>query len=298
MIKVANAPCSWGVIENIEGERITYEKVLNEIQETGYTGTELGDWGFMPTDPVQLSEELTSRGLEMVGSWVNVHMHDASQLDSDVETAVRTAKLMAAVGGRTPIVVLGNDPFVDPVRTGNAGRITTEHEMSAEMWKTFTTGAETIAKAVKEEVGLRTVLHHHVGTWVETPAETRKFLANTDPTLVGLVFDTGHYKFGGGVPAEGLEEFWDRIWLIHFKGYSEEIASRSRAEKWDAVKSYENGVFSELATADIAFEPLAQFIANKNYDGWMVVEQDVLPGMGQPRESARRNREYLRSIGL
>jgi inosose dehydratase len=29
-----------------------------------------------------------------------------------------------------------------------------------------------------------------------------------------------------------------------------------------------------------------------------VVEQDVLPGMGRPKESARRNREYLTGIGL
>jgi inosose dehydratase len=32
--------------------------------------------------------------------------------------------------------------------------------------------------------------------------------------------------------------------------------------------------------------------------GWIVVEQDVLPGMGTPKESAQRNREYLKSIGL
>ncbi len=298
MIKVANAPCSWGVIENIEGERITWEKVLHEIQETGYVGTELGDWGFMPTDPAHLSHELNSRGLEMVGSWVSVHMHDASQLNADIEVAVRTAQLMAAVGGDTPIVVLGNDPFVDPVRTGNAGRITSEHEMGAAQWKTFCSGAEAIARAVKDEAGLRTVLHHHVGTWIETPEETKRFLENTDPALVGLVFDTGHWKFGGGDPLQGIKAFWDRIWHVHFKGYSEEIAQTSREHRWNAVKSYENGVFSELETADIDFAPLADFLKERDYDGWIVVEQDVLPGMGKPKESAQRNRDYLRTIGL
>jgi len=298
MIKVANAPCSWGVIENIEGERITWETVLNEIQATGYVGTELGDWGFMPTDPARLADELTSRGLEMVGSWVSVHMHDAAYLGDDIAVAVKTAALMAAVGGETPIVVLGNDPFVDPVRTGNAGRITVEHGMSAEQWNTFCAGAEAIARAVKEETGLRTVLHHHVGTWVETPAETARFLEHTDPALVGLVYDTGHWTFGGGDPLAGIAEHWDRIWHVHFKGFSRAVADRSRAEEWDAVKAYENGVFSELATADIDFPPIAEFLKNRNYDGWIVVEQDVLPGMGRPKESARRNREYLRGIGL
>lgn len=298
MIKIGNAPCSWGVIENIEGERTTYVQVIDEIHETGYTGTELGDWGFMPTDPARLQDELAKRQLDMIGSWINVHMHEASRLDEDIEVAVRTAKLMAAVAGEAPIVVLGNDPFVDPVRTGNAGRITAEHEMTAEMWKNYVNGSEAIARAVKDETGQRTVLHHHVGTWVETPEETRRYLENTDPDLVGLVFDTGHWKFAGGDPVGGLKTFWDRIWHVHFKGFSQEVADRSRAERWDAVKSYENGVFSELATAAIDFKPMADFLRAQDYDGWIVVEQDVLPGMGAPKESARRNREYLRSIDL
>lgn len=298
MTRVANAPCSWGVIENIEGERTTWEQVLDEIAGTGYEGTELGDWGFMPTDPARLSDELAKRNLAMIGSWINVHMTEPDKLKADTDQAVMTAKLMAAVGGTTPIVVLGNDPFVHPVRTGNAGRIKPEHGMSAEQWKNFIAGAETIARAVKEETGLRTVLHHHVGTWVETPEETKRFLENSNPDLVGLVYDTGHWKFGGGDPAEGLKRWWDRIWHVHFKGYSAEIGNRARSEGWDAVKAYENGVFSELATADIDFKPLADFVKQQNFDGWVVVEQDVLPGMGKPRESAQRNRDYLKSIGL
>jgi hypothetical protein len=59
MIKIANAPCSWGALEfDLEGEAPNYVQVLNEIAETGYAGTELGDWGFMPTDPEKLSQEI------------------------------------------------------------------------------------------------------------------------------------------------------------------------------------------------------------------------------------------------
>lgn len=298
MIRVANAPCSWGVIENIEGERTTWEQVVNEIRDTGYVGTELGDWGFMPTDPARLTDELHGRGLAMVGSWITTHMHMPERLAEDIDVAVRTARLMAAVEGTTPLVVLGNDPFIDPVRTGFAGRITPDHEMSAGAWEQFCAAANAIASAVREETGLRTVLHHHVGTWVETPAETRRFLDGTDPELVGLVFDTGHWVFAGGDALEGLTSLWDRIWHVHFKGFSQQIADRSRAEQWDAVRSYENGVFSELATAAIDFKPLVEFLKQRDYDGWVVVEQDVLPGMGRPKESAQRNREFLRSIGL
>jgi inosose dehydratase len=272
--------------------------VLNEIVETGYAGTELGDWGFMPTDPKKLSDELQSRGLALIASWVNVHMHEPSRRREDIDLAVMTARLMAEVGGATPKVVLGNDPFVDPVRTEFSGRIKPEHEMSAEQWNSFVEGAETIAKVVKEETGLSTVLHQHVGTWVETPEETRRFLENANAGLVGLCFDSGHWAFGGGDPVEGLKMWRDRIWHVHFKGYNEEVGELARREGWGAIQAWEAGVFSELEDAAIDFPALANILEETGYDGWIVVEQDVLPGMGKPKESAQRNRDYLKSIGI
>ena len=56
-LRVGNAPCSWGTLEfdQPKGEQITFDRMLDELVETGYTGTELGDWGFMPTDPKALT---------------------------------------------------------------------------------------------------------------------------------------------------------------------------------------------------------------------------------------------------
>ena len=45
MIQVANAPCSWGVIENTEGERKTYLDVINEMSAAGYAGNRAGRLG-------------------------------------------------------------------------------------------------------------------------------------------------------------------------------------------------------------------------------------------------------------
>src|SRR5690242_12797500 len=103
MIKVANAPCSWGVLEfDLEGNAATYEQVLNEIVETGYQGTELGDWGFMPTDPSQLRKEIHSRGLALLGAFVPVMLKDPEAHVGGIEVAVRTARLLADVQGDQP----------------------------------------------------------------------------------------------------------------------------------------------------------------------------------------------------
>ncbi len=297
-MKVANAPCSWGVIENVGGERGGYTQVLDEMRGTGYAGTELGDWGFMPTDPQVLRQELAARSLKLLASWVSVRLYDLAGHSQSEADAVRTARLLAEAGGPHALIVLGDDPYTDPLRTLHAGRIRPEHEMSEPQWRIFAEGANRVAHAVKRETGLRTVFHHHIGTWVETPEETAKLLRLTDPEVLGLCFDTGHYCFGGGDPMEGIRRHADRIWHVHFKDFEPTVAERSRREGWDAIQSVEQGVFCELGRGDVDFPGILNILKKQEYQGWIVVEQDVMPGMGSPKESAQRNRAYLRHIGL
>jgi inosose dehydratase len=298
MLQVANAPCSWGVIENIAGERYDYARVLDEIAATGYVGTELGDWGFMPTNPAKLDAEIAARKLSLLASWVSVHLHDASKHQQSADDCVRTAKLLAAVGGPDCFIVLGNDPYTDPVRTKNAGRITPEMGMSDAQWEVFAKGANYVAQRVMDEAGLRTIFHHHIGTWVETPVETQRLMDMTNPDILGLAFDTGHWKFGGGDEIAGIRQHKDRIWHVHFKDHEPNVARQSREQQWDGPTSVGHGVFCELGQGNVDFPAVLQVLRDIGYDGWIVVEQDVLPGMGTPKESARRNREYLAGIGL
>jgi len=302
VIRLGNAPCSWGVIEGIdeggESEGGEYRRVLDEMRETGYAGTELGEWGFMPTDPARLREELGARGLALIGSWVSVFLHDQERHEQSAHDAVRTARQLAAIGGAECVIVLGNDPYGDPMRTANAGRITPNMGMDDATWEVFAAGATRAARAVRDETGLRTVFHHHIGTWVETPQETRLLMDMTDPTLLGLCFDTGHWQFAGGDPVAGIEEYAGRIWHAHFKDCAPDIAARSRVEGWDGVTAVGHGVFCELGQGGVPFPAVRDALDRAGYGGWIVVEQDVLPGMGAPKESARRNREYLASIGL
>src|SRR5947209_4925363 len=136
-ILVGNAPCSWGVIENVAGERGGYAQVLDEMHETGFAGTELGDWGFMPTNPTALRQELAARNLKLLASWVSVYLHDPSRLAESEAAAVRTGRLLAEVGGPNDLIVLGNDPYTDLMRTKYAGRIKPEQGMSEAQWQSF-----------------------------------------------------------------------------------------------------------------------------------------------------------------
>ena len=298
MIKIANAPCSWGALEfELEGKAPDYVQVLNEIVETGYEGTELGDWGFMPTDPQKLSEEIHGRNLKLLGAFVPVALKKPEAHQAGIDVAVRTARLMAAVEGDLPFIILADENGSIPVRTKNAGRVTPEMGLSESEWQIFAEGAEKVAAAVKKETGLRTAFHHHCAGYVETPTEIEKLMSLTDPSLLGLVFDCGHYRFGGGDPVEGLKKYGKRVWHFHFKDYHPEFGKQGIKEGWDYFQSVSAGVFCELGKGEVNFPALLAELKKIGFEGWGVVEQDVLPGMGKPKESAKRNREYIRSLG-
>ncbi len=300
-LRVGNAPCSWGTLEfeGTKADQIGFERMLDELVETGYTGTELGDWGYMPTDAEALKHELSRRGVLMLGAFVPVALKDASSHAAGIEAAVRTARLLAAVGREpAPFLVLADNNGSVDTRTNNAGRIRPEQGLTDAEWKVFADGANAIAKAVMDATKLRTVFHHHCAGYVETPQEISRFLELTDPLTVGLVFDTGHYVFGSGDcnVVAGLERFKDRIWYVHLKDCRPEIARKSREENWDYFQSLRQGIFCELGKGCVEFPKVLQWLKRRDYRGYVLVEQDVLPGMGAPKQSALRNRQYLQSI--
>lgn len=297
-ISVGNAPCSWGVLEfDLDGEAAGYAQVLDEMKQAGYAGTELGDWDFMPTDPAALRQEMEARGLSMLGAFVPAGLANADAHADGVALALKTARLLAPVNQKA-FIVLADENGTDPVRTKNAGRIQPSEGLSESQWETFASGANTVARAVLEETGLRTVFHHHCAGYVETPAEVATLLERTDAKLLGLCLDMGHYRYGGGDPGEALEKHADRIWHVHYKDCHAEIAARARSEEWDYFEAVKHGVFCELGQGTVDFPGITETLNRQGYQDWIVVEQDVLPGMGTPIESATRNREYLRTLGL
>ena len=299
-IAIANAPCSWGASDDFPtaGDAPGYAQVLDEIARAGYAGTELGDWGFLPTDPAALRDELSGRKLALAGAFVPVRLSNPAAHDGGEELALRTASLLVegANGQNTPVVVLADD--VNPDRVRVAGRATASDGLDDAQWHIVAQVAERIARVVRERTGLRTAFHHHAGTYIETPDEVTRLMELTDAGLLGLCLDTGHYTYGGGDALDAARRFGERIWHVHAKDCDRDVLARARDERWDYFRAVRSRLFCELGRGIVDLAAVLGELQQRGYRGWVVVEDEIAPGTGVPLESATRDREFLRGLGF
>jgi inosose dehydratase len=167
--------------------------MLDELIETGYTGTELGDWGYMPTDPEALNAELAKRNhLVMLGAFVPVALKNPATHADGVAKAVKTARLIAAVATtQAPYLVLADDNGTDPTRTHLAGRIPASAGLSKDEWRTFAGGADRIAHAVFDETGLSALAWSSMPVTTTTAPEAR--IATWSRLLIALRIASGTF---------------------------------------------------------------------------------------------------------
>ena len=294
-IKVGTAPVSWGIME-AEGWSVHqgYVRVLDEMTKAGYEGTELGPYGYLPTEPDCLISELSSRGLRLVSAFVPVHLADSQRHETDFHEAIKIARLLAVAGSR--LIVIADE--MGGARMSVAGRVNEKRDgMSERQWDDAVEILNRIARACRE-LGLMTAFHHHAGTLVETPGEIERLCASTDPSLIGLCLDSGHYIYGGGDPVDAVKKYRSRIVHLHLKDVRPEVLQSVREDGAGFLDAVRRGVFCELGEGGVDFPAIVRGLMDCGYEGWALVEQDVdadQPGVN-PYESAVRSRRYLRDV--
>jgi inosose dehydratase len=295
-IHIASAPVSWGIYE-FEGiePRFPYARVLDEIAETGYTGIELGPWGYLPTDADTLRAELSARGLQLLSAFVPVTLVNEAAHAEGTAAALRVGRLLAALGAHT--IVLADDNGKVRELVAQAGQ-RVGSALDDAGWAVVARGVNRIAAHVRDETGLSVVFHHHGAGYVETPDETRRLLDLTDPAI-GLCLDTGHWHFAGGDAVAAVREFGERVRYLHLKDFNARIAAECRAAKKDYFETIAAGVFCALGEGEVDFPGVIREMNALGYDGWAVVEQDILTDdLDAPKRFSAANRAYLQGIGL
>lgn len=293
-IRIATAPVSWGVLE-VEGwaRQQTYGEVLDEMVQAGYAGTELGPYGFLPTDSEVLKRELEARNLALLGAFVPLPLGHAERHPEGMRSALEIARLLAANGA--PYLVLADE--LSEARMAIAGSVGRQDGFTEAQWEGAAGLISCIAQNARD-LGVRSVFHHHAGTCIETPDEVARLLDLTDTRLLGICLDTGHYLYGGGDPVEFARAHARRIWHLHLKDIRANVLEKVRRERIGYLEAIRCGVFCELGQGNVDLAGVIRELAHAGFDGWAVFEQDVDPTVSgaRPLASATRSREYLRRV--
>lgn len=296
MIKFANAPCSWGVIEGYGFGGFNYTTLLNQMEEAGYNGTEMGNWGFMPTDPKKLRAELSARNMTLAGSWVVTDMQELAEQSDLTNQALKVANLLAEAGDDA-VAVFGADHVRYPVRHNNAGSITPAESFTPAKWRIYADGINTLADTIKRETGVRSALHPHCSTWIESPEEIATAMNLLERDLVGLCIDTGHLTFGGSDLLKAFDLYGDRVIHVHLKDCDSKVAQRARTERLRYDQSVAANIFCNLGNGDVDFNAVLKNLHKRDYSGWAVIEQDIgQGGMDNPHQNAIDNLRYIKQL--
>jgi inosose dehydratase len=185
-MKIATAPVNWNSPDVPEYRPWTsYPQLLHEMQEAGYSATE---WGTnMPKDPAVLGPDLAARGLQMLGGFVGIELRNPAKRQTEVQRGLEIGNYFKSLGGKYLIAADSGDKG----RVQLAGRVGAEDGLSDLEWKSLCTGLNELGQLLKED-GVQLVFHNHVGTYIETEAETSRLLDGTDPSAVGWCLDCGH----------------------------------------------------------------------------------------------------------
>ncbi|WP_129663996.1 sugar phosphate isomerase/epimerase family protein [Phytoactinopolyspora endophytica] len=293
---IANAPVSFGIFELTTGADFPEpETILSPLRDAGYDGIDLGPPGWLGRGDV-LRGRLREHGMALAGGWVDLPFtaDDAefeaalAGLDEVLEIFVAAAEVDRS---RLPLPTLA-DAGSDARRANPGGG--RDVMLDDAGWKCLVGNVGKAADRVRA-TGLEPTFHHHACTHVETPEEIDIFLDRTD---VGLTLDTGHLIIGGGDPVDGWRRWKDRVNHLHLKDVRRDVLETVVRERAGMRAVWERKAFVALGAGDLDLASFMGGVMADGFDGWLVVEQDVVPSPSDPpgraAEDQLANREMLR----
>jgi inosose dehydratase len=288
--ELATGPVTWGVDFADAPGNPPWALVLDEIRDSGLGALELGPVGFLPEEPGVLADELAARSLRGIGSFAFDHFHDPSRGEALGEATGRACRFIAAAGGGFLVII--DRPAGTRVQT--AGRSDAARRLPQEEWRGLTDAIETAAETARA-AGLRPVFHPHAGSCVEFEDEIDRLLEDVE---IELCLDLGHAAYAGIGAAEGIDRWGARLAHLHLKDVDPDVLAEVRARRLDFWEAIAAGVFCPLGDGVVDFGSAAAGLAAVGYEGFATIEQDRVPGSGEPLSDLRRSLTAMEAAGM
>ncbi len=271
-----------------------WHQFLDEAAAAGYTAVELGPFGYLPTDPEQLRDELAGRNLTLTGATAGTHLHRGGDSLSEALAECRqVAALLTALDA--PFLITLPVMYTDMY----TGALLEPAELTPEQWSTLGAGHSELGRVLEQEYGVRQMCHPHADTHVDTEANIDRFLEVTDPATVPLCLDTGHVAYAGGNSQAIVARHPDRIGYVHLKSVSSDVLVKVRQEAMSFADAVKAGAMVEPADGDPQMPPLLADLDDLGLPLWAIVEHDMYPAPPDaPLPIASRTCRYYNKVGL
>jgi inosose dehydratase len=287
-IRIGSAPDSWGVWFPSDPAQTPADRFLSEVSGAGYEWIEIGPYGYLPTDPNELRDQLEKHGLKVSAGTVFEHLHRPDSWEDVWKQVADVASLTAAVGGEHIVVI------PDTWRDHKTGAPLEDPTLSDEGWALLTTGMDELGRRILQEYGLRVQFHSHADSHVGYQHEIERFLENTNPEYVNLCLDTGHVSYYGGDNVALIRKYPERIGYLHLKQVDPAVIARVEAEDLPFPEAVKLGAMVEPPLGVPDMGSLLAAVEELDRDIFAIVEQDMYPcPPDHPLPIARRTHTYL-----
>lgn len=287
-MKLATAPVNWNNGDVTDYRPwVPYPALLDEMVAAGYTATE---WGMnMERDAATLMADLQNRNLQILGGFVGLELRNSQKREQEIARALEIGRFFQSIGA--PYLIAADSG--DERRRAEAGHVDPSGGLSKEQWQSLASGLNDLARELAP-MGVNVVFHNHVGTYVETEAETATLLEETDPALVSWCLDCGHLAYGGGDNLRALAKYGNRVGYVHIKDVDGHVLHQSRENGWSFAQALKSYIFAPLGEGIARVPEVVDALRHAGYTGWLVIEQDTTPD--DPTAIAAKNRRYLEAL--
>ena len=289
-VQLGVSPLSWtnDVLEDL-GSDIPLESCLSDAADTGYDGIELGRK--FPRQVSSLGPLLATHGLDLISGWYSGELAERSVAE-EIEAVRKHATLLRDM--QCQVIVYGEVGMMagkTPLDTGMSNR----RLMTKSQRKAYAQRLDDFSAHLLGTYGLRLAYHHHLMMVVETFEEIAEIFDATGPET-GLLLDTGHAASAGFNYQLLIDSFAPRIVHIHLKDVRSEVMDLVRSQDRSFNDGVRSGMFTVPGDGIVDFSPIAQFVQDHHYQGWLVVEAEQDPVQAPPRAAVTRARGHILSV--
>jgi inosose dehydratase len=287
-VKIGINPISW-TNDDLPwlGGDTPLETALSEGKVIGYQGFELGNK--FPRESAALRAVLAKHRLELVSGWYSGELV-RRPVAEEIAAVGPHLKLLADNGAK--VMVYGE--VAGSIQGKPVPLYKRPRFFSDEQWRGYAEKLNAFAKHTLAH-GVRLAYHHHMGAYVETPADVDRLMSLTGPD-VGLLFDSGHMTFAGGDAAAMLAKHVARVCHVHCKDVRPDVIRLARNRNWSFLEAVINGAFTVPGDGAVDFPALIGLLRDHGYRGWLVVEAEQDPVVAPAYKYAEMGYRHLRDL--